>query len=129
MSIIDQEWPEIKQRLEAWLDPSNFDDKGQQKQALRDSTKVKQRNKGFPGGIHDSRKNYQSFRSLGGCIRDAGGQYQDICRVGDLGLIGEIIEMRRDEASIQVYEETSGVGPGEPVVTTGAPFLLNWDQA
>ena len=41
--------------------------------------------------------------------------------VGDLGLIGEIIEMRRDEASIQVYEETSGVGPGEPVVTTGAP--------
>ena len=30
---------------------------------------------------------------------------QDICRVGDLGLIGEIIEMRRDEASIQVYEE------------------------
>ena len=49
---------------------------------------------------------------------------QDICRVGDLGLIGEIIEMRRDEASIQVYEETSGVGPGEPVVTTGAPLSV-----
>ncbi|RLK64035.1 V-type ATP synthase subunit A [Atopobacter sp. AH10] len=44
---------------------------------------------------------------------------QDICRVGDLGLIGEIIEMRKDVASIQVYEETSGVGPNEPVVTTG----------
>ena len=44
---------------------------------------------------------------------------QDICRVGDLGLIGEIIEMRKDVASIQVYEETSGIGPGEPVVTTG----------
>ena len=49
---------------------------------------------------------------------------QDICRVGDLGLIGEIIEMLRDEASIQVYEETSGVGPGEPVVTTGAPLSV-----
>ena len=49
---------------------------------------------------------------------------QDICRVGDLGLIGEIIEMRRDEASIQVYEETSGVGPGEPVVTPGAPLSV-----
>ena len=36
LSIIDQEWPEIKQRLEAWLDPSNFDANGQQKQALRE---------------------------------------------------------------------------------------------
>lgn len=44
---------------------------------------------------------------------------QDICKVGDKGLIGEIIEMRQDVASIQVYEETSGIGPGEPVVTTG----------
>ncbi len=44
---------------------------------------------------------------------------QDICHVGHLGLIGEIIEMRNDVASIQVYEETSGIGPGEPVMTTG----------
>lgn len=44
---------------------------------------------------------------------------QDICRVGKLGLIGEIIEMRGDVASIQVYEETSMVGPGEEVETTG----------
>lgn len=44
---------------------------------------------------------------------------QDLCHVGDMGLVGEIIEMRDDVASIQVYEETSGVGPGEPVVTTG----------
>lgn len=44
---------------------------------------------------------------------------QDICRVGRLGLIGEIIEMRDDVASIQVYEETSMVGPGESVETTG----------
>ena len=44
---------------------------------------------------------------------------QDICYVGDLGVIGEIIEMRGDVASIQVYEETAGIGPGEPVKTTG----------
>lgn len=44
---------------------------------------------------------------------------QDMCLVGDLGVIGEIIEMRGDVASIQVYEETSGIGPGEPVRSTG----------
>ncbi|MDD6154162.1 MAG: V-type ATP synthase subunit A [Eubacteriales bacterium] len=44
----------------------------------------------------------------------------DVVRVGDLGLIGEIIEMRGDEASIQVYEETAGLGPGAPVESTGA---------
>ena len=42
----------------------------------------------------------------------------------DFGLIGEIIEMRRDQASIQVYEETSGLGPGEPVITTGSPLSV-----
>lgn len=49
---------------------------------------------------------------------------QDICQVGHLGLIGEIIEMRRDQASIQVYEETSGLAPGEPVITTGHPLSV-----
>lgn len=49
---------------------------------------------------------------------------QDICRVGELGLIGEIIEMRGDVASIQVYEETSMVGPGEKVETTGEPLSV-----
>ena len=49
---------------------------------------------------------------------------QDICYVGDLGLVGEIIEMRKDIASIQVYEETSGVGPGEKVITTGEPLVV-----
>ena len=44
---------------------------------------------------------------------------QDICYVGDLGVIGEIIEMRDDVASIQVYEETAGIGPGAPVKPTG----------
>lgn len=49
---------------------------------------------------------------------------QDICRVGELGLIGEIIEMRDDVASIQVYEETSMIGPGEPVEITGEPLSV-----
>lgn len=49
---------------------------------------------------------------------------QDMCLVGDLQLIGEIIEMRDDVASIQVYEETSGIGPGEPVETTGEPLSV-----
>jgi V/A-type H+-transporting ATPase subunit A len=44
---------------------------------------------------------------------------QDVCLVGEKGLIGEIIEMRGDVASVQVYEETSGLMPGEPLVTTG----------
>ena len=43
----------------------------------------------------------------------------DVVKVGEKGLIGEIIEMRGDKASIQVYEETSGIGPGDPVITTG----------
>ncbi|MGX7013546.1 V-type ATP synthase subunit A [Vagococcus silagei] len=49
---------------------------------------------------------------------------QDICHVGDSQLVGEIIEMREDVASIQVYEETSGIGPGEPVVTTKEPLVV-----
>ncbi|CUQ08024.1 V-type ATP synthase subunit A [Clostridium baratii] len=48
----------------------------------------------------------------------------DVCKVGEKGLIGEIIEMRGDKASIQVYEETSGIGPGDPVVTTGEPLSV-----
>ena len=48
----------------------------------------------------------------------------DVCKVGEKGLIGEIIEMREDKASIQVYEETSGIGPGDPVVTTGEPLSV-----
>ena len=48
----------------------------------------------------------------------------DVVRVGDLGLIGEIIEMRGDMASIQVYEETAGIGPGAPVESTGAPLSV-----
>lgn len=48
----------------------------------------------------------------------------DMVRVSDYKLIGEIIEMRKDKASIQVYEETSGIGPGEPVVSDGEPLSV-----
>ncbi|MGI6082510.1 MAG: V-type ATP synthase subunit A [Limnochordia bacterium] len=46
----------------------------------------------------------------------------DVCRVSEAGLIGEVIEIRGDQVSIQVYEETAGLGPGAPVVTTGEPL-------
>lgn len=48
----------------------------------------------------------------------------DVVRVGDKQLIGEIIEMHGDRASIQVYEETAGLGRGDRVVSTGAPLSV-----
>ncbi len=48
----------------------------------------------------------------------------DVVRVSESRLVGEIIELRGDKASIQVYEETSGIGPGEPVFSTGAPLSV-----
>ena len=48
----------------------------------------------------------------------------DVVRVSRERLIGEIIEMHGDQASVQVYEETSGLGPGEPVESTGAPLSV-----
>jgi len=48
----------------------------------------------------------------------------DVVRVSNRRLIGEIIEMRGDKASIQVYEDTVGLGPGEPVFTTGEPLSV-----
>lgn len=48
----------------------------------------------------------------------------DVVRVGEQRLIGEILNMNVDAASIQVYEETSGLGPGAEVVTTGAPLSV-----
>lgn len=48
----------------------------------------------------------------------------DVVRVSEQRLIGEIIEMHGDKASIQVYEETSGLGPGEPVESTGSPLSV-----
>ena len=48
----------------------------------------------------------------------------DVVKVGDDELIGEVIELRRDRASIQVYEETSGLGVGDKVVSTGEPLSV-----
>ena len=48
----------------------------------------------------------------------------DVVEVSDFKLVGEIIEMRGDRASIQVYEETTGIGPGDPVYTTGEPLSV-----
>ncbi len=48
----------------------------------------------------------------------------DVVRVGEMKLIGEIIEMRGDNASIQVYEETAGIGPGDEVFSTGEPLSV-----
>jgi V/A-type H+-transporting ATPase subunit A len=54
----------------------------------------------------------------------AGTRMYDVVRVGELNLIGEIVELHGDKASIQVYEETTGMGPGEPVVDTEAPLSV-----
>ena len=55
-------------------------------------------------------------------MRDA--NMSDVVRVSSQRLIGEIIEIHGDRASIQVYEETSGLGPGEPVESTGVPMSV-----
>lgn len=53
-----------------------------------------------------------------------GSRMYDVVRVGEINLIGEIVELHGDLASIQVYEDTVGVGPGEPVVDTEAPLSV-----
>jgi V/A-type H+/Na+-transporting ATPase subunit A len=54
-----------------------------------------------------------------------GSKMYEMARVGKLGLFGEIIEIRGDRYSIQVYEETEGIAPGEPVVPTGNPLSVD----
>jgi V/A-type H+-transporting ATPase subunit A len=54
----------------------------------------------------------------------SGARMYDVVRVGSMNLIGEIVEFRGDKASIQVYEETTGIGPGEPVLDTEAPLSV-----
>ena len=53
-----------------------------------------------------------------------GSRMYDVVRVSKLNLIGEIVELHEDTASIQVYEETVGIGPGEPVIDTQAPLSV-----
>ena len=55
-------------------------------------------------------------------LADAG--MADVVKVGAQGLKGEILTMTGDTASIQVYEETAGLGPGAEVYTTGAPLSV-----
>ncbi|MDO4987914.1 MAG: V-type ATP synthase subunit A [Synergistes sp.] len=54
----------------------------------------------------------------------AGACMFDVVKVGNAGLVGEIIELKDDKASVQVYEETSGLAPGEPVISTGEPLSV-----
>ena len=54
-----------------------------------------------------------------------GARMYEMVRVGTMGLFGEVIEIRGGRYSIQVYEETGGIGPGEPVVSTGAPLTVD----
>ncbi len=53
-----------------------------------------------------------------------GAKMYDMVKIGDIGLIGEIIELKEDRAFIQVYEDTTGIGPGEPVELTGKPLSV-----
>ncbi len=53
-----------------------------------------------------------------------GAKMYDMVKIGELGLIGEIIELKEDKAYIQVYEDTTGIGPGEPVYLTGMPLSV-----
>ncbi|MCK4646396.1 MAG: V-type ATP synthase subunit A [Candidatus Aminicenantes bacterium] len=53
-----------------------------------------------------------------------GAKMYDMVKIGELGLIGEIIELSEDKAFIQVYEDTTGIGPGEPVFLTGKPLSV-----
>jgi V/A-type H+-transporting ATPase subunit A len=53
-----------------------------------------------------------------------GAKMHDMVKIGDIGLIGEIIELKEDRAFIQVYEDTTGIGPGEPVELTGKPLSV-----
>jgi V/A-type H+-transporting ATPase subunit A len=57
--------------------------------------------------------------------RDLDARMNDVVYVGDEGLMGEVIEIERDITTIQVYEETSGVAPGEPVENTGEPLSVD----
>lgn len=57
-----------------------------------------------------------------GCL---GAKMYDMVKIGEIGLIGEIIELKEDKAFIQVYEDTTGIGPGEPVQLTGRPLSVD----
>src|SRR3989338_2957462 len=53
-----------------------------------------------------------------------GAKMYDLVKIGEAGLTGEIIKLKGDTATIQVYEDTNGLKPGEPVETTGEPLSV-----
>ena len=53
-----------------------------------------------------------------------GSKMYDVVKVGNAGLIGEIIQLRKENAVVQVYEDTTGLKPGEPVTSTNAPLSV-----
>ena len=71
-------------------------------------------------------ENGQIYRISGPVVTAIGldSKMYDVVRVGDEGLMGEVIELHGDKAVIQVYEDTSGVRPGEPVVNTGLTLAV-----
>jgi V/A-type H+-transporting ATPase subunit A len=78
---------------------------------------------------NEAKKGIQgSIEKISGPLVIAKGMYganmYDVVRVGTMGLVGEIIELRGDTVSIQTYEETSGLMPGEPVTSTGEPLSV-----
>jgi V/A-type H+-transporting ATPase subunit A len=69
-----------------------------------------------------------TITSVSGPVVTAGGldaRMNDVVYVGEEGLMGEVIEIEGDQTTIQVYEETSGVSPGEPVESTGEPLSVD----
>ena len=69
-----------------------------------------------------------TIRSVSGPVVqaiDLGAKMNDVVYVGEEGLMGEVIEIEGNVTTIQVYEETSGVGPGEPVENTGDPLTVD----
>jgi len=53
-----------------------------------------------------------------------GSKMYDVVKVGEEGLLGEVIQLNKDRATVQVYEETAGIGPGQPVINTGMPLSV-----
>ena len=48
----------------------------------------------------------------------------DVVFIGDLKLMGEVIQLTGEKSIVQVYEDTSGIKPGEPVIATGTPLMV-----
>jgi V/A-type H+-transporting ATPase subunit A len=72
--------------------------------------------------------NYYVYGINGPVVKVRGGKglcVMDMVHVGDMALIGEVVEVDSGETTVQVYEETSGLKPGAPVTSTGAPMSID----